>query len=69
MSLDADIHALLDTVKAADEAVQEFAWLQLHQYKREALAEPTRERMEEARLRLRQRLRNLLAWAKATGRC
>ncbi len=55
--------------------VEEFAWIHLRAYRDEALATArsrfARERKEErimaARFRLRDRLRSLLAWAKASG--
>src|SRR5438105_1094872 len=56
--------------------VAEFARIHLYSYRREALSaarsNALRQRREqlvaEARLRLRDKLRNLLAWAKRTGR-
>jgi hypothetical protein len=69
-----EIHELLR--QPTPPLVQEFARIHLYQYREEALEaarsdvdrEQREERVAELRVRLRDRLRSLFAWAKETGR-
>ena len=61
--LNDEIRGLLDQAQKGTETIQEFAWICLQDYRKEALAIRTQENVDAARSRLIQRLRALLSWA------
>ena len=63
-----EIRGLLDKAQKGTETVQEFAWIALQNYRKQALAIRTEENVEVCRARLVERLQKLLAWASKTGR-